>query len=75
MPSSVNVPAASTAQMISHESGWVCSATGAVPPATKHAWKPDEGSTLVAIQLYTPPGPEQRFKALAAAAADAGAKK
>jgi hypothetical protein len=46
-----------------------------VPPATKHAWKPDPGSTLVAIQLYSPPGPEQRFKALAAAAADAGASK
>jgi mannose-6-phosphate isomerase-like protein (cupin superfamily) len=44
----------------------------AVPPATRHAWKPDEGSSLVALQLYAPPGPEQRFKALAA---DAGAKK
>jgi mannose-6-phosphate isomerase-like protein (cupin superfamily) len=42
-----------------------------VPPATKHAWTPDEGSNLVAIQLYAPPGPEQRFKALA----DAGATK
>jgi mannose-6-phosphate isomerase-like protein (cupin superfamily) len=37
-----------------------------VPPSTKHAWKPDAGTKLVAIQLYTPPGPEQRFKALAA---------
>ncbi len=45
-----------------------------VPPNTKHAWTPDAGSKLVAIQFYTPPGPEQRFKALAAAAvADAGA--
>jgi quercetin dioxygenase-like cupin family protein len=43
-----------------------------VPPATKHAWKPDPGSTLVAIQLYAPPGPEQRFKALAAAPKDGG---
>jgi mannose-6-phosphate isomerase-like protein (cupin superfamily) len=37
-----------------------------VPPATKHSWQPDPGSTLVAIQLYLPPGPEQRFKKLAA---------
>jgi mannose-6-phosphate isomerase-like protein (cupin superfamily) len=44
-----------------------------VPPNTKHAWQPDEGSRLVAIQLYSPPGPEQRFRALAAAARDAGA--
>lgn len=47
-----------------------------VPPNAKHAWKPDEGSRLVAIQLYAPPGPEQRFKKLAEEyAADAGAKK
>jgi mannose-6-phosphate isomerase-like protein (cupin superfamily) len=46
-----------------------------VPPNTKHSWKPDEGSKLVAIQMYSPPGPEQRFKALAAAAADAGTPK
>jgi len=38
------------------------------PPNTRHSWKPDDGSKLVAIQLYTPPGPEQRFKKLAAAA-------
>jgi quercetin dioxygenase-like cupin family protein len=37
-----------------------------VPPDTKHSWKPDAGSNLVAFQLYTPPGPEQRFKKLAA---------
>jgi mannose-6-phosphate isomerase-like protein (cupin superfamily) len=44
-----------------------------VPPNTKHAWKPDPGSKLVGIQLYSPPGPEQRFIALAAAEkADAG---
>ena len=36
-----------------------------VPPNTKHAWKPDDGKKLVAIQLYGPPGPEQRFKKLA----------
>jgi quercetin dioxygenase-like cupin family protein len=38
-----------------------------VPPDTKHSWTPDEGSKLNAIQLYYPPGPEQRFKALAGA--------
>jgi len=37
-----------------------------VPPGAKHAWRPDAGSRLVAIQLYSPPGPEQRFKKLAA---------
>jgi quercetin dioxygenase-like cupin family protein len=37
-----------------------------VPPNAKHAWRPDPGSKLVAIQLYDPPGPEQRFKKLAA---------
>ncbi len=37
----------------------------AIPPGKKHSWKPDEGSKLVAIQFYSPPGPEQRFKALA----------
>jgi mannose-6-phosphate isomerase-like protein (cupin superfamily) len=45
-----------------------------VPPDTKHSWSPDPGSKLVAVQLYSPPGPEQRFKKLAAdAAGDAGA--
>ncbi len=45
-----------------------------VPPGKTHAWTPDPGSRLVAIQMYSPPGPEQRFVALAAAAAkDAGA--
>jgi hypothetical protein len=44
-----------------------------VPPAAKHAWKPDPGAKLVAIQMYAPPGPEQRFLSLAAAEkADAG---
>lgn len=38
----------------------------AVPPDAQHAWQPDEGSRLVAVQLYAPPGPEQRFKKLAA---------
>jgi mannose-6-phosphate isomerase-like protein (cupin superfamily) len=38
----------------------------AVPPGTKHAWQPDPGSTLNAVQIYSPPGPEQRFKKMAA---------
>jgi mannose-6-phosphate isomerase-like protein (cupin superfamily) len=37
-----------------------------VPPGAKHSWRPDAGSNLVAVQIYSPPGPEQRFKALAA---------
>jgi quercetin dioxygenase-like cupin family protein len=44
-----------------------------IPPGTTHAWKPDPGSKLVAVQMYSPPGPEQRFVALAAADKDAGA--
>jgi mannose-6-phosphate isomerase-like protein (cupin superfamily) len=44
-----------------------------VPKGTKHAWKPDPASKLVAVQLYEPPGPEQRFLTLAAAEKDAGA--
>lgn len=44
-----------------------------IPKGTRHAWKPDVGSKLVAIQFYEPPGPEQRFVALAAAEKDAGA--
>jgi mannose-6-phosphate isomerase-like protein (cupin superfamily) len=43
-----------------------------VPPGAKHAWRPDPGSALVAIQMYAPPGPEQRFIALAAGDAGAG---
>jgi mannose-6-phosphate isomerase-like protein (cupin superfamily) len=43
-----------------------------VPKGTKHSWTPDPGSKLVAVQLYDPPGPEQRFIALAAAERDAG---
>lgn len=37
-----------------------------VPPDTKHSWQPNAGSTLTALQMYWPPGPEQRFKKLAA---------
>jgi len=36
-----------------------------VPAGTKHAWRPDPGSRLVGVQLYWPPGPEERFRALA----------
>jgi mannose-6-phosphate isomerase-like protein (cupin superfamily) len=45
-----------------------------IPPDTKHAWNPTNGAKLVAIQMYAPPGPEQRFKKLAAqeAAGDGG---
>ncbi|MEO8877399.1 MAG: cupin domain-containing protein, partial [Polyangiaceae bacterium] len=39
----------------------------AIPLGAKHAWTPDAGSKLVAFQIYAPPGPEERFKALAAA--------
>ena len=45
-----------------------------IPPGAKHAWKPEAGSKLIAIQMYAPPGPEQRFVALAAADKDAGAR-
>jgi len=40
-----------------------------VPPDVKHSWQPSPKSKLVAVQFYAPPGPEQRFRALAA---DAG---
>ena len=45
-----------------------------IPPGARHAWKPDPGSKLVAVQMYAPPGPEQRFVGLAAADKDAGAR-
>jgi len=45
-----------------------------IPPGAKHAWKPEPGSKLIAIQMYAPPGPEQRFLGLAAAEKDAGAR-
>ena len=43
-----------------------------IPPGSKHTWKPDPGSKLLALQLYAPPGPEQRFVTLAASEVDAG---
>ena len=36
-----------------------------IPPGAQHAWQPKGDKPLVAIQLYAPPGPEQRFKKLA----------
>lgn len=41
----------------------------AVPPGEKHQWTPDPGTSLDAVQVYVPPGPEQRFRALAASPA------
>jgi quercetin dioxygenase-like cupin family protein len=40
-----------------------------VPPGVKHSYTPAAGGALSAVQFYGPPGPEQRFKALAS---DAG---
>lgn len=37
-----------------------------VPPGKPHQWKPRGSKPFVAIQLYAAPGPEQRFKKLAA---------
>lgn len=36
-----------------------------IPPNTRHSWTPSGKRPLVGIQVYTPPGPEQRFKKLA----------
>jgi mannose-6-phosphate isomerase-like protein (cupin superfamily) len=36
-----------------------------VPRGARHSWTPAGDSPLVAIQLYSPPGPEQRFRDLA----------
>ena len=35
-----------------------------IPAGIKHAWKPSGKAPLFAIQVYAPPGPEQRFKKL-----------
>jgi mannose-6-phosphate isomerase-like protein (cupin superfamily) len=37
-----------------------------VPPGTRHRWQPAGSRPFLGIQVYTPPGPEQRFKKLAA---------
>lgn len=36
-----------------------------VPVGLRHAWQPSGKAPLFAIQVYSPPGPEQRFKKLA----------
>ena len=36
-----------------------------VPKGQRHAWQPSGKAPLFAIQIYAPPGPEQRFKKLA----------
>ena len=41
----------------------------AMPKAVLHAWVPGGKKPLFAVQMYVPPGPEQRFKKLAADAA------
>lgn len=38
-----------------------------VPASVRHAWRPDGTHPLIAVQVYSPPGPEQRFRALASA--------
>ena len=40
-----------------------------MPKGAQHAWTPDGTKPLIAIQMYVPPGPEQRFRKLAEAAA------
>ncbi|MBK8251912.1 MAG: hypothetical protein IPK82_04505 [Polyangiaceae bacterium] len=45
----------------------------AIPKGTLHAWVPAKKKPLLAVQLYLPPGPEQRFKKNAADAAAAPA--
>lgn len=37
-----------------------------IPEGATHAWTPSGKEPLVALQIYTPPGAEQRWKALAA---------
>ncbi len=39
-----------------------------IAPGVPHAYRPAGTSPLVAVQLYLPPGPEQRFKKLASGA-------
>lgn len=43
----------------------------AMPKATLHQWLPGGKKPLFALQMYVPPGPEQRFKKLAAEASQA----
>lgn len=44
-----------------------------VPASVRHAWSPDGTHPLIAVQSYSPPGPEQRFRALAHPAQTASA--
>jgi mannose-6-phosphate isomerase-like protein (cupin superfamily) len=37
----------------------------AIPKGALHAWQPAGSKPLIALQIYVPPGPEQRFKKLA----------
>jgi mannose-6-phosphate isomerase-like protein (cupin superfamily) len=37
-----------------------------IAPGVPHAYRPAGSSPLVAVQIFLPPGPEQRFKSLAA---------
>jgi mannose-6-phosphate isomerase-like protein (cupin superfamily) len=43
----------------------------AIPKGVQHAWEPGNTKPLIALQLYVPGGPEQRFKKLAEDAAAA----
>lgn len=45
----------------------------AIPPGEPHAWAPSGTRPLLALQAYSPPGPEQRFRRLAAGAPSASA--
>ncbi len=45
----------------------------AIPPGAQHAWAPAGTRPLIGVQLYVPPGPEQRFRKLAADEAAQGA--
>jgi mannose-6-phosphate isomerase-like protein (cupin superfamily) len=38
-----------------------------VPKGLQHEWVPGGTKSLLALQLYCPPGPEQRFRTLAGA--------
>jgi mannose-6-phosphate isomerase-like protein (cupin superfamily) len=36
-----------------------------IPAGVRHTWKPSGKAPLLALQVYAPPGPEQRFRKLA----------
>jgi mannose-6-phosphate isomerase-like protein (cupin superfamily) len=60
-----NEPGASELALVPVSSGTVVM----MPKGVLHAWSPDGTQPLIALQLYVPPGPEQRFRKLAADAA------